>query len=483
MTPQQAILKARANPLAFIALAMGRPIGPIHARLVSYLLDDRDCYAELPRGHGKTTTGALTISWLLGHYPSIRVKILGSTDVESAKTASMIREIIETDRYRAVFPNTRIRAADTSKTRWRLEGARMGARDATLESMGIMGRAGGRFDLLWTDDISDLRNAVLIPAERDKVKDAYNSNWMPMRDIAAEDAVFRPRVWNTATPYHTNDITGDLRRIHTEAGTILRLPCTTNGGERISPWPEVFSHEQLQAQYERMGAMAYARAYELVPLSSDLLIYRPEWFAYYRPSELPKQTRTVAAIDWGYGKSEQSRSNPDYSVCIVGEVDDQRRLFLTDVLRVREPFPVFAKMAASLLERRGVSVVLAEANGPQRGIFDQFGTITRFPMVAVERHSDKHLRAAGSQPFVQGGKLFFPTDHNGTILPAFQCVTDEMTAFPAAAHDDTVDVVVDLCAEATRGSLTMSDRSKSRIRAPEAEKLFGKTSTRKPFFA
>jgi predicted phage terminase large subunit-like protein len=482
MTPQEAIERARVNPLAFVPLVLGRPIGRIHAEMISYLLDDRDCYLELPRGHGKTTTGAITLAWLLGHYPSLRIKVIGSTDPEAGKTSSMIRGIIESEVYRAVFPHIKIKPGDTSKTSWRLIGAAKNARDATVEALGIMGRAGGRFDILWSDDISDLRNAVLIPAEREKVKDAFRSNWLPMRDIASRGP-FKPRVWNTATPYHTDDITADFRRLHSQDGSIFRKPCTVEGGKRVSPWSEVFSSHDLDEQYDRMGAMAYARAYELVPLSSDLLVYRPEWFAYYAPGQIPAVTRTIAAIDWGYGKAEQSRSQPDYSVCIIGEVCSEKNLYLTDILRVREPFPVFAKMASAMLERRGCSVVMAEANGPQRGIFDQFRTMTNLPLVGVERTRDKHIRAAGSQPFVQNGKLRFPTDSEGKVTPAFQPVIDEMTSFPAAAHDDTVDVVCDLCAEAVRGSLGSGDKMKYQpAKVDTLAKMFSATKPKRSFF-
>jgi len=127
-------------------------------------------------------------------------------------------------------------------------------------------------------------------------------------------------------------------------------------------------------------------------------------------------------------------------------------------------------------------VVMAEANGPQRGIFDQFTTMTNFPTVAVERQHDKHLRAAASQPFVQSGKLKFPTDDTGKILPSFQPVLDEMTAFPAAAHDDTVDVVVDLCAEATRGSLTKTDLAATRIAKPDPSAFFKQVRAKRPLF-
>jgi predicted phage terminase large subunit-like protein len=481
MHPNEAIAEARVNPLAFMALCMGRPCGAIHAALVTYLLDTKDCYCELPRGHGKTTTGAMTLAWLLGHYPWLRIKIVGSTDPEAGKTSSMIREIVESETYRLIFPHVRIRPGDTSKTAWRLVGARQGARDATVEALGIMGRAGGRFDILWTDDISDLRNAVLIPAEREKVKEAYYSNWMPMRDIASKSP-FVPRNWNTATPYHTDDITGDFRRIHAEAGSILRMPCTVTGGRRVSPWPEVFTSEQLEEQYRKMGAMAYARAYELVPLSSDLLIFRPEWFEYWRPNTLPANTRTIAAIDWGYGKREQDRAQPDYSVCIIGEVDWRKHLYLTDVLRVREPFPTFARMAAALLERRGVSVVLAEGNGPQRGIYDQFALMTQQPMICVERTKDKHIRAAGAQPFIQAGSLKFPCDDTGKVLPAFQPVIDEMCSFPAGAHDDCVDVVVDLCGEAVRGSINSKESHPARISRADTP-FFASAAPKRPFFA
>jgi predicted phage terminase large subunit-like protein len=151
---------------------------------------------------------------------------------------------------------------------------------------------------------------------------------------------------------------------------------------------------------------------------------------------------------------------------------------------VRESFPVFAKQAASLLSRRGASAVLAEANGPQKGIFDQFRDMTSQPMVAVERTTDKHIRAAGAQPFVEQGRLMFPTDEAGKVLPSFQPVIDELLAFPAGSHDDTVDAVVDLCGEAVRGTLTRDEKAAKRIEKPDAiGRLFGARAPRKPFFA
>ncbi len=468
---------ARDSPEAFLALALGRTVSELQRTLLAHALSNLSWYAELPRGHAKTSTLSYLCAWWLGVRPQSRIKIVSQNDEAATATTRFVREIVRGAAFRAAFPEVNLKPGEDSVTAWTVvaPGVERG-RDPSVQGSGVFGRTGGRADVIWFDDICDLRNAVLQPRLREQVKEAVRNIWMPMLDPSAQVV---PRSWRSATPFHTDDITAEWRREHGASGSLLRTPCD---GDR-SPWPEVFTPAVLHQKRAEMGAMAYARAYELVPVSSDLLVFQPEWLRYYRADQKPKVTRTVAAVDWGYGRRSQERDDPDYSVCIVGEIDAERRLYLTDILRVREPFPTFARMAAALLDRRGASVVLAEANGPQRGIFDQFAEITRQPMLAVERTIDKHLRAAGAQPFVQGGKLLLPADDAGSVRPEFTCVVDEMLAFPAGAHDDTVDVVVDLCGEAVRGSLSSADLSVKRIERPDAiSRMFGASRARKPFF-
>lgn len=476
LTPEQAVAAARENPAAFIALCLGKSVSELQREMLHHALVHHSWYAEIPRGHAKTSTFAYLVAWWLGVRPDTRFKIISQNDETAGATSRFVRDIIRSPAFRACFPGVTLKPGEDTITAWSVVTAGLAPRrDPSVQASGIFGRTGGRADILWFDDLCDLRNSVLQPALRDQVKEAARNVWLPMLDPAATHPV---RVWRTATPFHVDDLTADWRKECEVDGTLLRRPC--KGLE--SPWAEFFTPEVLASRRKDMGAMGYARAYELVPLSSDLLIFRPEWVRYYR--EVPAVTRTIAALDWGYGKKAQERDDPDYSVCIVGEVDGTRNLHLTDILRVREPFPVFAKMAAELLSRRGVSVVLAEANGPQKGIFDQFREMSTQPMLAVERTSDKHIRAAGAQPFVEQGKLLFPADGTGKVLPAFQPVLDEMLAFPAGAHDDTVDVVVDLCGEAVRGSLTRGDLKPSRIEKPDAiGRMFAARQPKRPFFA
>jgi predicted phage terminase large subunit-like protein len=477
VAPETALQAARENPAAFIALSLGRPVSGLQREFLHHAIANESWYAELPRGHAKTSTGAYLMAWWLGVRPATRFKYVSQNDEAAAATTRFVREIVRSPVYRAVFPSVRLKAGEDTVTAWSVTAPGLNARrDPSVQGAGIFGRTGGRADIVWFDDICDLRNSVLQPALRQQVKEAVANIWLPMLDPSAK---FPTRVWRTATPFHTDDQTADWRRMHGSDGTLFRRPCDG----LVSPWPDVFTADILATRRAELGPMAYARAYELVPLSSDLLIYRPEWLGYYRANERPRVTRTVAAIDWGYGRKSQERDDPDYSVCVVGEVDPDRNLYLTDIIRVREAFPEFSRICAALLARRGASVVLAEANGPQRGIFDQFATLTSQPMLAVERSSDKYSRAAASQPFVASGKLRFPTDESGSVLPQFQPVVDEMMSFPAASHDDTVDCVVDLCAEAVRGSLTRADRNVKRIERPDAiSRMFGATGVKRPMF-
>ena len=58
-------------------------------------------------------------------------------------------------------------------------------RDPSVQASGIFGRTGGRADIIWLDDVCDLRNAVLQPALRQQVKESVANIWLPMLDPTA----------------------------------------------------------------------------------------------------------------------------------------------------------------------------------------------------------------------------------------------------------------------------------------------------------
>lgn len=447
---RKAIEEARRNPAAFTALLAGLTLPSLHRRILGHALTHRSWYAEIPRGHGKTTIGTYLAAWWIGARPSTRIKIVSQNDDAASATSSYIRRIVQSPLYRAVFPHITL-GDDDRVMSWSV--AYPGAtprRDPSVQASGVFGRTGGRADLLWLDDICDLRNAILQPALRGQLREAVANIWMPMLDPTQPNP---PRVWRTATPWHTDDITADWRRSHGDDGSLLR--CPVRGME--SPWAEVFTPDLLRERRTEMGPVAFARAYELEPLSSDTMIFRPEWLRVWDAiMDRSAVSQTIAAIDWGYGQREQTGGDSDYSVCIVADITITRDIVVTDMIRSRDPFPIFAASSSALIERRRCNMVLAEANGPQRGIFDAFATQCPAPAHPVERTKDKLLRAAAAQPSVEQGKLILPGDQSGRVLDPFRPIHDEMVGFPVGAHDDTVDCIVDLIEYARTAGITGS---------------------------
>jgi predicted phage terminase large subunit-like protein len=431
-----AVIAAARNDADTFAELMQYDQAEVHRRLQQYLAESTDATVGMPRGHGKSVQAGLRYAWEIGRNPSIRIWHIAQTDEKASEQVRFVAALLQTGVYKLIFPDVKIEAVSaTSITAKRPKASR----DATLRASGIFGRAGGRADLLAGDDVCDLRNSILVPAERQKVKEAWYNNWLPMRAFADG----QPRTWRFFTPYHTDDLTAEWKRKAEDAGNLFWEPCR----DGISPWPEVWTPERLAEQRAEMGPLAYARAYELVPISSDSLIFRPEWLeaGYYRdavPDDSANTGQVVAAIDWAF--TAKASPKGDYSVCAVGLLDRLGRVWMLDCLRMQATFPDFMRKAIELCERLEVALILAEGNGPQAGLCQQLAASTRIPVNRLARTKDKITRASEAQPAVEQGKLRLRCRADGGLEPSMQPIRDEMIAFPAAEHDDTVDGVVDL---------------------------------------
>ncbi len=413
----------------------------LHSAMQAHLSAHPDAAIGMPRGHGKSVQLGIRQAWEIGRNPTIRIKHVGQTVTKAQEQIRMVVSIMRSDAYRAVFPEIRMVKPDAStdgSNEIVVKSPSM-HRDATMQAANIFGRAGGRADLLCGDDVCDLRNSVLIPAEREKVKEAWRNNWLPMRDFSAG----KPRTWRLFTPYHADDLTSEWKRTAEEDGTLFWRPCRGFA----SPWGDVFTPEVLESQRREMGPLGYARAYELVPISEDSLIFRPEWIesAYYMgdpPQEARGAGTVIAAIDWAFTEKRGERG--DYSICCLALVDRQAHVWVLECLRVQATFPEFMRRAVDACERLGATQIIAEGNGPQAGLCQQLAASTRIPVLRVARTKDKVTRASEAQPMVEQGRLHLRCRADGRLEAAQEPIRDELIAFPAGEHDDTVDAVVDL---------------------------------------
>jgi len=445
------LLACRLDPAWFIQYVMGVQNARLHDDIQAFLTETPDGYVEIPRNHGKTMQIAGRYAWEIGNNPDIRIKNVGSTDGESEKTVAMVKAMMETDRYKEVFPEIEPDPLTWGKTAITVKRKKM-VRDPTLEAVGIMGRAGGRSDILCFDDICDLKNSVQQPALREAVKDSYKSLWLPTLDPTTPN----PRLWRFATPWHIDDLTAEWRKRLEPKGCLLRRPCIETPAGDESPWPEVFTRQLLAERREEYGPVAYSRAYLLRPISSDEIVFPAEWFdrSMYRAFEIPKSVVDggirIASIDWAFSKKSMGKPVPDWSVFLVGLRDLTGTLWAERLFRVRTPFPEFCRLVASNARSLGVRQIIAEANGPQAGLVQQLREAVHIPVTDALRQVDKYSRACEKQTFVESGRFRLPRGGDGQVLGEFRAMYDEVTTFPASEKDDLTDSMVDLITLANR---------------------------------
>lgn len=425
----------RRNPDIFAEL-MGFQQAPIHTELQDFLTDHGDASVGLPRGHGKSIQVGLREAWEIGKNPNIRIKHIAQIDDKATEQIRFITALMESNVYKLIFPELEILSSTASGI---MVKRKFKGKDLTIQACGIFGRAGGRADLLIADDVCDIKNSIFMPSERAKVKLAWYNNWLPMRAFA--DGT--PRTWRLFTPYHGDDLTVEWKKRAELDNQLFWRPCVGS----LSPWADVWTKERLEDQRKEMGHLAYARAYELIPISQDQLIFQPDWLerAYYKGEpnmELPSKRQVVAAIDWAF--TAKGGEAGDFSVCIIAEIDHQSKVWITDIIRVQTTFPEFLRRAVAACERQNVSLILAEGNGPQAGLCQQLSAVTQIGVRRLNRTKDKVTRASEAQPMVEQGCLKLKCTENGRVDQAQEIIRDEMIGFPAAEHDDTVDSIVDL---------------------------------------
>ena len=429
----------RQSPNLFASFVMGFEQGDIHKQMQRFLSQNDNAYLEVCRGHGKTAQMSLRVAWEVGRDPSVRIKYVQQSDVEAKKTTGLIKSIIEGEAFQTVFPEIKPDLDNWCKADFKVQ-QKSWQRDATVEAKPIFGRAGGRADILIADDVCDLRNAIQQAALREQVKEFWNTNWLPMRDFSKDR---NPRTWKVGTCYHADDITADWRRMHSEIGGLLRLPVV----DYVSPWSEVVKEETLREIRKEIGPFAFARSYELQPVTSELIVFDAEWIRDSIYKTIPEWEKSngimVAALDFAFTEKKIG-GDPDWSVCIIAWKDRNGGLWLKDIIRQRSSFPDFARKASKAMIAAKVDQAVAEANGPQLGLVQQLQLdCPNVPIRPLNRDKDKITRASERQGYVESGRLHLPSE-DGSVRSDFRVVFDEMTTFPVGGHDDTVDAVIDL---------------------------------------
>ena len=232
-----------------------------------------------PPGHGKSFCVCAMDIWEVGRKPELRVLVLyDKGDAKVAKEITRIEAIMQSDLFRAIYPDIRImdrsgnagqdendhrkgkrRGRRHSKTQYAFTVGRRNdvfSREATFEGAGVLSNINGDgFDRLRGDDFSP-------PQCREE---PYNRKRYAIRFASvAEERLRDPRdsrIRIIHTPWHPEDAPGKIRkgvaqgkmptwRCQVEPYAILDGP----DGKAISIWPAKFDTKHFEGRKFRLGA-------------------------------------------------------------------------------------------------------------------------------------------------------------------------------------------------------------------------------------
>lgn len=156
-----------------------------------------------PWGHGKTEFCLGYALAQIADDQKQRIKLVTNSDPNSVSRLEVLKQYIEyDDDLREVYPHLRPdRKNSWTKHKFIVERPTR-SKDGTLEAYGITSSGmGGRADGLLFDDPVDLRNAITMPALREKVIEDFWNTWMSRRDMDTW-VVYIATVWHGADLTH-----------------------------------------------------------------------------------------------------------------------------------------------------------------------------------------------------------------------------------------------------------------------------------------
>ena len=434
---------AAADPNEFVEFAFADASGRglrqsrVHRELQAFLTEHPKALIELPRDHGKSVQVCARVLWELGRDPSLRVRIVCATEALAADRSRFLRDAITDNlRVRAIFPQLR-RSSPWSDVCLTIRRP-ANAIGPSVHAFGIGASSTGmRADLLICDDIVDIRS-VGSKSERERIKDTFRSNLM---NLLEPDG----RFWNLFTPWHRNDLNGELR--DNPAFSHFRRAV----GEDLEPvWPERWTRERLAERRREIGEVSFARGYRLLPLSDETVAIPADWIRFTDRDDEPE--RVILSVD----PAISTKRTADASALVVLGADPGLIRVLETTAR-RVAMPDLVRLIDDADRRWNPEAILFESNAAFAGIRDLLAANCTFgaKLRGIAQSKDKATRVRLFSVPVQNG-TFRLKGSNDKCDPSQRELYDEMLTFPMGEHDDLIDA-------AATGAMWLLDRREPRI--------------------
>ena len=385
----------------------------------------------MPPRHTKSEFGSyLFPAWFLGKYPGKKV-------IQSSHTAELavgfgrkVRNLVDSEDYREIFPDTSLRADSKAAGRWST------SKGGEYFAIGIGGAVTGKgADLLIIDDPHDEQEGQSSdPTVFDHAYEWYTSG--PRQRLQPGGAIVI-----ICTRWSKRDLVGQvLKASSTRQGVdeweVIEFPAILPSGKPL--WPEFWPLPELEAIRNEIPVHKWQAQYQQDPTSEEGALVKREWWKTWEGEKPPQCDFIIQSWDTAFLKSQRA----DYSACTTWGVfyhpNDsgtmEPNLILIDALQEKLEFPELKKRAYELYRYWEPDALVVEAKAAGMPlIFELRAMGIPVSEYTPSRGNDKIARVNSVSDIFASGKVWCPATRFA------EQVVEEFASFPAGEHDDLVD--------------------------------------------
>ena len=401
---------------------------------------------SMPPGWTKSQfTSVCLPAWLYGLTPDGRVLHATHTKDLVEGFGREVRDLLQTDEYRRLFPDTKLRQDVKAAARWYTtkRGRYVGASVGTAVA-GKRADAAGIID----DPISE--------------QDAYSEK-KRKNVIAWYPGGFRTRLLPDTpialimTRWHNADLAGWLieearKNPKKERWTVINIPALADAaaskmlkvpvGE--STFPQLWPTKEVEQIREEMPPHVWSALYCGKPTEDEGRILLKSWWKPWKKDRaLPQFDYVIQCWDTAYEEDEEA--DGDFCACTTwgvfqNEATGRAALFLLARYNKRVGFPTLRKDAQDAYKRYEPDVVLVEPKASGKSLVQEL-RLANVPCREWQpergsrgREKSKYARTHAASVVLSDGDVFYPEGYRWA-----QEIIEQCAQFPLGEHDDLVD--------------------------------------------
>lgn len=416
-------------------------VGKHHRILANMLMSiaegrkDRVC-VNIPPRHGKSQLVSIYFpAWFIGRQPNKKVLMVSHTADLAVDFGRKVRNIIDTEAYKKIFPTVTLAQDSKSAGRWNTNVG------GEYYACGVGSALAGRgADLLLVDDPHNEQD--IINGNFEVFDKAYE--WFTYG--ARTRLMPGGRVAIIQTRWHLNDLTGRVisdmtKNPGSDQYEVVEFPALfeSENGAQKALWPEFYDVQALLRTKASMPLFQWNAQYQQNPTAEEASVVKRDWWNVWTGDSPPNCEYVIMSLD----AAAESHNRADFTALTTwgvffNEETDCHNIILLNSIKKRLEFPELKQLALAEYKDWEPDSFIVEKKSNGAALYQEMRRMG-LPVQEYTPHrgsGDKLARLNAVTDIVSSRLCWVPQTRWA------EEVVEEIAGFPFMPNDDLVDSTV-----------------------------------------